>query len=89
MKTISHFKGSMLLSAIGDALGWMTEFEHNETDIIKKFGKTKIDSFHNWTKKVGGPYLGYIDNIKAGSYSDDTQLTLAVSRCINSNGIVD
>ncbi|NVM02943.1 MAG: ADP-ribosylglycohydrolase family protein [Candidatus Helarchaeota archaeon] len=35
---------------------------------------------------VGGKFWGYRETIKEGEYSDDTQLTIAVSRCIDENG---
>ena len=86
---ISRFKGSILLSAIGDALGWMTEFERDSYSLSEKFGVNKIDQFYNWEKQVGGRYFGFIDRIKGGSYSDDTQLSFAVARSIKNNGNID
>jgi len=86
---ISRFKGSILLSAIGDALGWMTEFERDSYSLSEKFGVNKIDQFYNWEKQVGGRYFGFIDQIKGGSYSDDTQLSFAVARSIKNNGDID
>lgn len=89
MKAITKYKGAIKLSAIGDALGWVTEFESSERNLIKKFGTSKIDTFFNWEKKVGGRFNGYIDRIEAGSYSDDTQLLLSVARSIKSDGRFD
>lgn len=89
MNTESKFKGSIKLSAIGDALGWMTEFERNTQSLFKKFGTERIDRFYTWEKKVGGRFYGFIDTIKAGSYSDDTQLLMAVARSIKKDGSVD
>lgn len=83
------YKGSIKLSAIGDALGWITEFENNHQSIKDKFGKEKIECFYKWQKKVGGRFYGFTDNIKAGSYSDDTQLLLAVARSIKKDGRLD
>lgn len=83
------YRGSIKLSAIGDALGWMTEFESSVETVKKKFGKEKITEFYSWKKATGGRFYGYVDNIKAGSYSDDTQLSLAVARSINEKGCVD
>lgn len=85
----SRFKGSLLLSAIGDALGWMTEFERDSSSLVEKFGVNKIDRFYDWEKQVGGRYYGFIDHIKSGSYSDDTQLSFAVARSIKKNGDID
>ena len=86
---ISRFKGSLLLSAIGDALGWMTEFERDSSSLSEKFGVNKLDQFYDWEKQVGGRYYGFIDRIKSGSYSDDTQLSFAVARSIKDNGDID
>ena len=83
------YKGSLKLAAIGDALGWMTEFERNKENIKNKFGTEHINSFHNWKKNVGGRFYGYVDKINSGSYSDDTQLLLSVARSINTDGFVN
>ena len=89
MKAETKYKGSLKLAAIGDALGWMTEFEKSKDTLRKKFGTDYINTFHNWEKNVGGRFHGYVDNLKAGSYSDDTQLLLSVARSIKSDGFVD
>ncbi len=89
MKAITKYKGSIKLSAIGDALGWITEFEKNSQSVLSKYGAESIEQFYDWKKNVGGRFYGYSDNIKAGSYSDDTQLLLAVARSIKKGGIVD
>ncbi|MFB9121650.1 ADP-ribosylglycohydrolase family protein [Bergeyella porcorum] len=89
MKPETKYKGSIKLSAIGDALGWMTEFEKSIQSLNQKFGTERIESFHTWTKQVGGRFYGFIDTIKAGSYSDDTQLLLAVARSIKKDGSLD
>lgn len=89
MKPETKYKGSIKLSAIGDALGWITEFEKNSQDLIDKYGTDRIESFYDWKKNVGGRFYGFIDNIKAGSYSDDTQLLLAVARSIKKDGTLD
>ncbi|MCY4298060.1 MAG: DarT ssDNA thymidine ADP-ribosyltransferase family protein [Flavobacteriaceae bacterium] len=83
------YKGSLKLAAIGDALGWMTEFEKSQDSVKKKFRTEKITSFYDWKKRVGGRFYGYTDNIKQGSYSDDTQLLLSVARSIKIDGLVD
>jgi len=85
----NRFKNSILLSAIGDALGWITEFEKSIESIEKKYGTTSIDTFWDWEKYVGGRFNGYLDRISAGSYSDDTQLLLSVARSIKPDGSID
>lgn len=89
MELETRYKGAIELSAIGDALGWMTEFEYSKDIIETKFGQNQINKFHNWEKTVGGRFNGYIDYIAEGSYSDDTQLLLSVARSIQPNGNVD
>lgn len=86
---INRYKNSFLLAAIGDSLGWVTEFEKSKDSIQTKYGTKEITSFQDWEKYVGGRFNGYLDKIKKGSYSDDTQLLLAVSRAINENGKVN
>lgn len=89
MKAETKYKGSLKLAAIGDALGWMTEFEKSRESLNKKYGTDYIDTFYDWEKTVGGRFYGYVDKLKAGSYSDDTQLLLSVARSIRSDGFVD
>ncbi|WP_417359706.1 ADP-ribosylglycohydrolase family protein [Galbibacter sp.] len=89
MKAEIKYKGSLKLAAIGDALGWMTEFEKSEGSVKKNFGTDYINSFHDWEKNVGGRFHGYIDKLNSGSYSDDTQLLLSVARSIKKDGFVD
>jgi ADP-ribosylglycohydrolase len=89
MKAETKYKGSLKLAAIGDALGWMTEFEKSKDALRKKFGTDYINAFHDWEKTVGGRFHGYVDKLKAGSYSDDTQLLLSVARSIKTDGSVD
>lgn len=89
MKPESKYKGSIKLSAIGDALGWITEFEKSQQSLKEKFGTERIENFYTWKKTVGGRFYGFVDTIKAGSYSDDTQLLLAVARSIKKDGNLD
>ncbi|MBU7012942.1 MAG: ADP-ribosylglycohydrolase family protein [Theionarchaea archaeon] len=75
----SKFKLALLLSAVGDSLGWPQEFAW------KKRSKP-VKTFLEWKKLVGGKWWGYEDTINPGDYSDDTQLTLSVARSINTSG---
>jgi ADP-ribosylglycohydrolase len=83
--TVDRFEGAVLFSAVGDALGWPTEF-------LKPDGRRNhpydlpIRDFVQWRKVVGGKWWGYEDEIAPGQYSDDTQLMLAVARCISETG---
>jgi len=80
MQLLDKFQGAMVFSAIGDALGWPSEL-----GIYRRH----ISGFFDWKKKVGGRYFGFEETIRAGSYSDDTQLTLSIARCIDENGNFD
>jgi len=76
---INRFRYSILLSAVGDCLGWPLEFS-------KKRPKERLEHFIKWKKIVGGKWWGYEDEILPGEYSDDTQLILAVARSIDTSG---
>lgn len=89
IKLITKYKGSLKLSAIGDALGWMTEFAESRAKLKSRFGTDYIENYYSWSKRTGGRFYGYIDNIALGSYSDDTQMSLCVARCIKNGGFVD
>ena len=78
-----------MLAAIGDALGWITEFEKSTDSLVKKYNSPFISSFHKWERVAGGRFNGYFDDVSEGSYSDDTQLLLAVARSIKNDGTVD
>ena len=56
--------GSLIYSASGDSLGWITEFLKDSNQLQEKYGIKEITSFLDWSKKVGGPYYGYVDSIK-------------------------
>jgi ADP-ribosylglycohydrolase len=83
--SVDQYEGALLLSAIGDALGWPTEFVNPGQTTRLPF-KLPIKGFIGWKKLVGGKWWGYFDDIQPGEYSDDTQLTLAVARCIEDLG---
>jgi len=89
MKPETKYKGAIKLAAIGDALGWITEFERNSDTLKSKYGTVYVSKFYDWEKKVGGKFNGYIDKLKKRSYSDDTQLMLSVARSIMGNGAID
>ena len=70
-------KGSMLGTAIGDALGWP-----NEPRSKNRTKKPKIiDQFFEWTRSSNKPRW-HDEKILPGEYSDDTQLTLCIARSI-------
>ena len=72
-------EGALLASAAGDALGWPQEFPHRVVDEPAASGKPA--TFREWRRRSGGRFFPHEEPIKAGEYSDDTQLTLAVARC--------
>ena len=70
---LNKFKGCLLGLAIGDALGAPVEFLSLEK-IKEKYGEKGIEKFDVW------------DGFKSGSYTDDTQLSLATAKgCIHAH----
>lgn len=89
MKPLTKIKGALKLSAIGDALGWITEFEKSKKSIVEKYGQPEINDFQEWEKRVGGRFWGHIEKIEHGAYSDDTQLIISVARSLQDDGTVN
>ena len=77
-------EGAFLALAAGDALGWPQEIARNVQDDPENKG-AHIE-FRGWTRRGGGRFQPYEENIYAGDYSDDTQLTLAVARSRTNHG---
>lgn len=77
---------SSLWAAFGDALGFTTELGDEKTFRYRFGGQTEEWGRGAWKRKIGGKYGCQIE-FPPGTYSDDTQLRLAVSRAINSDGI--
>lgn len=71
-------KGTLISFAIGDALGWPNE--RRSASIA--YNKNYISEFKEWNKKSGGRYWNHNETILPGEYSDDTQLTLAITRSL-------
>lgn len=63
---INKYQGCLLGLAIGDALGAPVEFLRLQ-EIKKQYGKDGITDFHEWR------------GFKPGSYTDDTQMSLATA----------
>lgn len=82
---LDRFQGAVLFSTIGDALGWPTEFLKPPNGHKPPF-ELPLQDFVSWKKLVGGKWWGYEEKIAQGQYSDDTQLSLAVARCITETG---
>ncbi len=68
-----RYKGCLLGLAIGDALGAPVEFLSLD-QIREKYGQKGIENYDYW------------DNYKPGSYTDETQLSLATAKgCLNAH----
>jgi ADP-ribosylglycohydrolase len=60
----------------------------NEGTIVHRAGKRRVHETIEWRRRIGGR-LGPNVLLPAGTYSDDTQLRLAVSRSIRGSGDFD
>ena len=79
---------SALWAAGGDALGWITELSHGSANVMRRSGVALVVQPVTWYRAIGGR-TGPKVVLPAGTYSDDTQLRLAVSRCIRNGGRFD
>jgi ADP-ribosylglycohydrolase len=79
---------SALWAAWGDALGFITELTTSLGEVSRRSGGAKVESTVPWRRRIGGRFGPMVD-LPAGTYSDDTQLRLAVSRSIRANGRFD
>src|SRR5262245_37646140 len=70
-------EGAFIAHAAGDAFGWPQELR------ARGRGKQRqqvTSYFRDWERRSGGRFYPHSEMIRAGEYSDDTQLTLAVAR---------
>ena len=74
--------GALILGGAADALGWQNETAPKGTQ------RKPITRLTRWSKRIGR-VGGYWEKIEPGEYSDDTQLTLAVARCVSPSGEYD
>jgi len=79
---------SALWAAWGDALGFPVELAREPRELQNRFGAQEVREPVAWQRRVGGRF-GPDVKLPAGAYSDDTQLRVAVSRCIRSGGRFD
>lgn len=70
----ARVEGAFTALAAGDALGWPQEF------LSRKQRVQPTPAFRDWQRRSGGRFQPHTEIIRAGEYSDDTQLTLAVAR---------
>ncbi len=75
--------GALILGGAADALGWRNESWKPGTKRTRT-----VTQLESWTKRIGR-VGGYWERIGAGEYSDDTQLTIAVARCVSPDGEYD
>jgi ADP-ribosylglycohydrolase len=74
----------MLWAAYADALGFISELV-DERGVRRRTRGATLDHLMPWVRRVGG--RGGVDvELPAGCWSDDTQLRMAVSRAVTSNG---
>lgn len=79
---------SALWAAAGDAIGWMTELSRGQNGVKHRTGKATVSEPVAWQRLIGGRSGVKVD-LPPGTYSDDTQLRLCVSRAIRGNGAFD
>jgi ADP-ribosylglycohydrolase len=71
----------MLAFAVGDALGWPIEMRGGRVGGTKDVRPQLV--LDAWTRREGGSHAPHEERIPAGTYSDDTQMTLAVARSLH------
>ena len=75
---------SALWAAYGDALGWISELT-DEKGLDIRTGGVRLQRPIDWIRRIGGRN-GVTVKLPRGCYSDDSQLRLATSRSIRSDG---
>lgn len=79
---------SALWAAWGDALGFVTELAAAPEEVRRRAGVESVSETLAWKRRIGGRFGPEVE-FPAGTYSDDTQLRLATSRSIRSDGRFD
>lgn len=75
---------SALWAAYGDALGWISELT-DAKGLARRTGGIPLKQPVGWRRRIGGRG-GVTVMLPQGCYSDDSQLRLATSRAIRSDG---
>ena len=87
MVPLDSIRRSMLWSAYGDALGFITELASSSM-VRSRVGTSRVEKLSSWTRRIGGKF-GINKILPSGCYSDDTQLRLATCRAIRGDGTFD
>src|SRR5664280_3866472 len=74
----TRVESALLASAIGDALGWPQE--NRSQRVGGRRGVKASLELVAWSRRAGGRWAPHEEVIRAGEYSDDTQMTLALAR---------
>ena len=75
---LSKAQGAFVGLAYGDALGWPQELRPKTPRLRRPVAISP--ELREWMRSAGGRFYSHRDVVRAGEYSDDTQLTLAVAR---------
>jgi ADP-ribosylglycohydrolase len=67
--------GMVLAAAVGDALGWPYERRDRTRRLPADSGPNQ---FVAWERMAGNRFRPFTEVVKAGDYSDDTQMIIAV-----------
>ena len=84
LEVTMRIRNSMLWSAYGDALGWISELT-NEAGLRRRTSGVRLNIPVEWRRRIGGR-AGVTITLPQGCYSDDTQLRLATIRSIRADG---
>lgn len=82
-----RIQNSALWASAADAMGWISELV-DDRGLRRRTGSSSLTRTVEWKRKIGG-LSGVNVSLPAGTYSDDTQLRLAVCRAIRSDGSFD
>lgn len=81
-KTSEKTLGAFLGAAVGDALGWPNEMPARRVRGGNGGTGTLTTGFESWRRKSGGRFMPHEEVIRAGEFSDDTQLLLCSARSL-------
>ena len=88
MPSKESIRRSLLWSAYGDALGFVSELCTKSMFEKRVSGRNRITSLLSWNRRIGGRNGVHIA-LPIGCYSDDTQLRLATCRSLVGDGRFD